>query len=102
MFGLQIARAAGAVTIITSSSDEKPAKAKELGATHGINYRTSDWAAEVKSITHGRGADHILEVGGIETLSQSFRALAWNGFIPLVTLPTCLMITKLDTVMQHF
>ncbi|KAJ6149496.1 hypothetical protein N7471_000695 [Penicillium samsonianum] len=81
MFGLQIARAAGAVTIITSSSDEKLAKAKELGATHGINYRTSDWAAEVKAVTHGRGADHILEVGGIGTLPQSFQAVAWNGLI---------------------
>ncbi|KAJ5504338.1 zinc-containing alcohol dehydrogenase [Penicillium fimorum] len=81
MFGLQIARAAGAVTIITSSSDEKLVKAKELGATHCINYRTSDWAAEVKSVTHGRGADHILEVGGIGTLLQSFQAVAWNGLI---------------------
>lgn len=81
MSGLQIARAAGAVTIVTSSSDEKLIKAKEFGATHGINYRKSDWAAEVKRLTHGHGADHILNIAGIKTLPQSFQALAWNGTI---------------------
>ncbi|KAL5044652.1 hypothetical protein BDW71DRAFT_215522 [Aspergillus fruticulosus] len=81
MFGLQIARAAGAVAIVTSSSDEKLARAKELGATHGINYRTSNWVAEVERITHGHGADHIIEVAGIQTLPQSLRAAAWNGMI---------------------
>ncbi|KAL4995720.1 hypothetical protein BDV10DRAFT_173958 [Aspergillus recurvatus] len=81
MFGLQLARAAGAVTIVTSSSDEKLAKAKELGATHGINYRASDWVAEVERITHGHGADHIIEVAGIQTLPQSLQAVAWNGMI---------------------
>lgn len=80
-FGLQIARAAGAVTIVTSSSDEKLAKARELGAVHVINYRTSDWAKEVKVLTQGHGADHILEVGGIATLPQSFKAVAWSGII---------------------
>ena len=80
-FGLQIARVAGAVTIVTSSSDEKLAKAREMGATHVINYRTSDWAKEVKALTNGHGADHILEVGGIATLPQSFKAVAWNGMI---------------------
>lgn len=80
MFGLQIAQA-GAVTIVTSSSDEKPEKARTLGATHGINYRISDWATEVKAITQGHEADHILEVGGVATLPQSFQAVAWNGFI---------------------
>jgi len=81
MFGLQIARAAGAVTIVTSSSDEKLAKARALGATHGINYRKLDWATEVKAITDGHGADHILEIGGVATLPQSFQAVAWNGSI---------------------
>ncbi|KAI9929373.1 hypothetical protein ASPWEDRAFT_112064 [Aspergillus wentii DTO 134E9] len=81
-FGLQIAHAAGATTIVTSSSDEKLAKAKEQGATHGINYRTTpDWAAEVKRITNGHGADHIIEVGGTLTLQASFDAIALNGLI---------------------
>jgi NADPH:quinone reductase-like Zn-dependent oxidoreductase len=81
MFGLQIARAAGAVTIVTSSSDEKLAKARTLGAMHCINYRTSDWPKEIRAVTNGHGADHILEVGGISTLPQSLQAVAWNGFI---------------------
>lgn len=81
MFGLQIARAAGAVTIVTSSSDEKLAQAKKFGATHGINYSKLDWAAEVKRITQGYGADHILNIAGSKTLPQSFQALAWNGLI---------------------
>lgn len=81
-FGLQIASAAGAVTIVTSSSDEKLAKAKELGATHVINYRTTpDWAAETMKITEGRGVQHIIEVGGTLTLQASFDAIAFNGFI---------------------
>lgn len=81
-FGLQIAHAAGATTIVTSSSDEKLAKAKELGATHLINYRTNaDWAADAKRLTGGRGVDHIIEVGGTLTLQQSFDAIALHGLI---------------------
>lgn len=81
-FGLQIAQAAGARTIVTSSSDEKLEKAKKLGATYGINYRTTPhWAAEAKKITNGRGVDHIIEVGGTLTLQASFDAIALNGLI---------------------
>lgn len=81
-FGLQIAQAAGAVTIVTSSSDEKLERARKLGARHTINYRkTPDWAAEAKRITRGEGVDHIIEVGGTLTLQASFDAIAFNGFI---------------------
>lgn len=81
-FALQIAHAAGAVTIVTSSSDAKLVKAKQLGATHTINYRTNpDWAALAKEITNGRGADHIIEVGGTLTLQRSFDAVAMHGII---------------------
>ncbi|OJZ84284.1 hypothetical protein ASPFODRAFT_62284 [Aspergillus luchuensis CBS 106.47] len=81
-FGLQIAHAAGATTIVTSSSDEKLAKAKELGATHLINYRKNpDWAAEAKRLTKGNGVDHIIEVGGTLTLQQSFDSIALHGLI---------------------
>ncbi|TDZ54045.1 Zinc-type alcohol dehydrogenase-like protein [Colletotrichum trifolii] len=77
-----IAHAAGAVTTVTSSSDDKLRKAKELGATHVINYRTCpDWAAEAKAITNGRGVHHIIEVGGALTLQASFDAIAFNGLI---------------------
>ena len=81
-FGLQIAAAAGATTIVTSSSDGKLVKAKQLGATHTINYRTTrDWAAKVKEITNGHGADHIIEIGGTLTLQASFDAIAMHGAI---------------------
>ncbi|CAG8931313.1 unnamed protein product [Penicillium salamii] len=81
-FGLQIANAAGATTIVTSSSDEKLAKAKRMGASHTINYRTKpDWAAEAKRITNGRGVDHVIEVGGTLTLQGSFDAIAMHGAI---------------------
>ncbi|GME62121.1 hypothetical protein PENARI_c022G04989 [Neofusicoccum parvum] len=81
-FGLQIAAAAGATTIVTSSSDAKLARAAQLGATHCVNYKaTPDWAREVQRITGGRGADHIVEVGGTLTLQASFDAVAFNGMI---------------------
>ncbi|KAF4984262.1 hypothetical protein FDECE_17122 [Fusarium decemcellulare] len=81
-FALQIAHAAGAKTIVTSSSDDKLAKAKLLGATYGINYnKTPDWAVEAMKITHGKGVDHIIEVGGTLTLQASFDAIGFNGQI---------------------
>ncbi|KAL4794345.1 hypothetical protein BDV19DRAFT_399492 [Aspergillus venezuelensis] len=81
-FALQIAHAAGATTIVTSSSDDKLSKAKQLGATHTINYRTTpDWAAEAKRITGGKGVDHIIEIGGTLTLQASFDAIAMHGII---------------------
>lgn len=81
-FGLQIAHAAGAKTIVTSSSDQKLEVAKNMGATYGINYsKTPDWAAEVKKITNGVGADHIIEIGGTLTLQASFDAIGFNGII---------------------
>jgi len=60
---LQIAVSAGATVIATSSSDEKLKIAKKLGAKYLINYKTTpDWDEKVKTLTGGRGADHILEV----------------------------------------
>lgn len=80
VFGLQIARAMGLETIITSSSDEKLARARSLGADHVINYRTSpDWGSVVRELTGGRGVDVILEVGGPATLPQSIGCLAIDG-----------------------
>ncbi|TVY69959.1 Zinc-type alcohol dehydrogenase-like protein [Fusarium oxysporum f. sp. cubense] len=81
-FALQIAHAAGAKTIVTSSSDDKLAKAEDLGATYGINYnKTPDWAAEAMKITKGKGVDHIIEIGGTLTLQASFDAIGFNGQI---------------------
>jgi NADPH:quinone reductase-like Zn-dependent oxidoreductase len=82
MFGLQIAKAHGARVIITSSSDEKLARAKSLGADEMINYRTtSDWEKVVWSLTGKQGVDHVLEVGGPGTFAKSLQALRHGGHL---------------------
>lgn len=68
IFGLQFAKLHGARVIITSSSDEKLARAKALGADETINYKTyPEWDKEVLRLTGGKGVDIVLEVGGGET-----------------------------------
>lgn len=84
LLALQIAKAAGATVIATSSSDEKLARAKALGADHGINYRTTpEWGAEAARLAGG-GVDHVVEVGGAGTLAQSIAAVGFNGEIALI------------------
>lgn len=88
MFAAQFADAAGARVILTSSSDEKLERAyRHLRAqdrADGINYRdTPDWDRKVHELTAGRGADHIVELGGAATLARSYRALAFGGRIAL-------------------
>ncbi|KAF2994786.1 hypothetical protein E8E13_000498 [Curvularia kusanoi] len=84
--GLILAKAAGATTIITSSSDDKLAHVqKTYGADHTINYRTTpDWSHEVLRITGGRGADFIFENGGAGTIAQSIHAVAYGGTIAVI------------------
>jgi NADPH:quinone reductase-like Zn-dependent oxidoreductase len=82
---LQLARSAGARVVATSSSDEKLARVKALGAADGINYtRTPEWAQEVRRLTGGRGVDCVVEVGGAGTLSRSMQSLAPFGKICLI------------------
>ncbi|KAI1361414.1 oxidoreductase [Xylaria arbuscula] len=83
--GLQIAKALGLTAIITSSSDKKLELAKNLGADHTINYKTTpNWDEVVLELTDGRGADVILECGGAQTLSKSFRCVAFGGLISAI------------------
>ncbi len=85
IFGLQFARLFGARAIITSSSDDKLARARELGAWKTINYRdTPDWEKAVMELTDGRGADIVLEVGGAGTLAKSIEAVRVGGTVSLV------------------
>ncbi|HLY58307.1 MAG TPA: NAD(P)-dependent alcohol dehydrogenase [Stellaceae bacterium] len=85
MFALQFAHAAGARVIVTSSSDDKIARAKALGASDGINYRTSpDWEKEVMKLTGGHGADRVIELGGVGTFGRSVQAVAYGGEISLI------------------
>lgn len=81
-FALQLARAAGASTIMTSSSDEKLSRLAEIGATSGVNYRTyPEWATRVREINRGLGVDHVVENGGGMTLGQSIAATRRGGSI---------------------
>jgi NADPH:quinone reductase-like Zn-dependent oxidoreductase len=85
LFALQFARLSGARVIITSSSDDKLARALKLGASDGINYKTTpDWEVPVRQLTGGRGVDHIVEVGGAGTLGRSFKAVRTGGTISLI------------------
>lgn len=85
VWALQIGVAAGARVIVTSSSDEKLARAKKLGASDGVNYKTyPEWDKEVMRLTGGRGADCVVEVGGNGTLGRSFRSLAMYGKVGLI------------------
>jgi len=89
IFGLQIAKALGAKTIITSSSDEKLARAKELGADFTVNYSTHpNWEEEVLKITHGKGVDNVLEVGGAGTFEKSSACVKPNGTLSLIGILT--------------
>lgn len=82
IFALQFAKAHGARVIITSSSDEKLERARELGADLTVNYRaTLEWDAEVLRLTGGRGADLVLETGGTETFPRSVNAAAMGGTV---------------------
>lgn len=85
IFALQFAAAAGARTFITSSSDEKLARAEALGADETINYeRTPDWHEPVLDRTDGTGVDCVVEVGGTGTLERSFQSVAPEGKIGLI------------------
>ena len=85
VLGLQLARAAGLRTIITSSSDEKLQRARELGAHHTINYvATPEWQEEVLRFTHGAGADVVLEVGGQGTVNRSVASCAMGGSVAII------------------
>ncbi len=85
VFGLQFAKAHGAKVILTSSSDEKLARGKELGADATINYRTTpDWDAEVLKLTQRRGVDHVVEVGGSGTMERSLNAVCVGGHVYLI------------------
>jgi len=82
IWGLQIVVASGGRALITSSSDDKLERARQMGAHQTINYRTTpDWEKEVWRLTQKRGVDHVLEVGGPQTLGKSLACVASGGHI---------------------
>lgn len=85
MFSLQLARAAGARVIATTSSDDKAIRLKEYGASDVINYRREPaWEKRVLELTDGKGVDIVVEVGGAGTLVQSIKAARMGGHISLI------------------
>jgi len=85
VFALQFAKLAGARVIATSSSDEKLERLRALGADALINYRSEpEWGLRVRELTDGRGVDHVVEVGGPDTLAQSMLATRAGGHIALI------------------
>lgn len=84
-FGLLFAKMHGARVIITSSSNEKLARARDLGAAVGINYReTPDWQEEVLRATDGAGVHHVLEVGGTDSFPKSLQSLGIYGRMSII------------------
>jgi len=76
---IQIAKLRGARVITTASSDDKLAKARELGADETINYTRDDWPKEVRRLTDRKGVDVVVEHTGAETWPGSIAALKNNG-----------------------
>ena len=85
LFGLQLAKAAGARVVVTSSSDAKRARARALGADHVLDY-TADaaWGESARAWTGGRGVDVVVDVGGPGTFDQSVAALRYGGTLSLL------------------
>jgi NADPH:quinone reductase-like Zn-dependent oxidoreductase len=85
LFALQLAHLAGARVIVTSSSDAKLARARQMGASDGVNYKTTpEWEERVRELTGGVGVDHVVELGGAGTLGKSLRAVRMSGRISLI------------------
>lgn len=83
---IQFAAAAGATVVATTSSASKAAALKKLGASHVINYReTANWGEAARALTpEGQGFDHILEIGGAESIGQSLKAIKLEGVITII------------------
>lgn len=102
IFALQLAKAAGATVISTSSSPEKLARLKDLGADHLINYKEdANWGQTAAKLSGG-GVDAVVEIGGPGTLGQSIHACRIGGHISLIgvltgvsgDVPTALAMSK--------
>ncbi len=76
---IQIATLLGARVLTTAGSDEKCARGLALGAEEAVNYRSADFAAEVRRWTEGRGADVVVDHIGADTFERSLRCLARGG-----------------------
>jgi NADPH:quinone reductase len=81
---IQLAKAFGAQVIVTAGSDDKVAACLALGADHGINYRTQDFAEETSRLTAGRGADVVLDMVAGDYVLRELRCLAEDGRLAII------------------
>jgi NADPH:quinone reductase-like Zn-dependent oxidoreductase len=104
IFALQLAGLLGARVIVTSSSDAKLERARELGAWQTINYATDPkWGKTASSMTDGAGVDLVVEVGGAGTLAQSLRAIRVGGTVAVIGVlsGTSAPFDVIPILMQH-
>lgn len=104
VFMLQIAKALGLRAFMISSSDDKLARLKALGADHGINYRAApDWPVLVRDLTGGLGVDLVLDIGGQSTFARSVAACRMGGKLLVVgsTSNAAPELPLRDVVMRH-
>jgi NADPH2:quinone reductase len=81
---IQLGKAFGATVIVTAGDDAKCAACLRLGADHAINYKTQDFAAEVKRLTEGRGADVVLDMVAGSYVAREMACLADDGRIVII------------------
>ena len=81
---IQMAKAMGATVLVTAGSDEKCAACTALGADHAINYKTSDFAEEVKKLTNGRGVNVILDMVGGSYVAREVECMADDGRLVII------------------
>jgi NADPH2:quinone reductase len=81
---IQLAKAMGAAVLVTAGSDEKCAACVALGADHAINYKTSDFAEEVKTLTNGQGVNVILDMVGGSYVAREVQCLAEDGRLVII------------------
>lgn len=85
VFAARFALTHGARVIATSSSDEKLERMRSTGASDGVNYKsTPEWDKAVRDLTDGRGVDHVVEVGGADTLGKSLKAVKTGGRVAMI------------------
>jgi NADPH:quinone reductase-like Zn-dependent oxidoreductase len=83
VFGIQFAKMIGAQAFAVSSSDDKLQRAKKIGLTAGVNYKTTpEWQGEIVKLSGG-GVTHVIEVGG-QTLPKSIASMALGGHIHMI------------------
>ena len=81
---IQIAKALGATVLVTAGSDEKCAACLTLGADHAINYKTTDFAEEVKKRTNGQGVNVILDMVAGSYVAREVECLAEDGRLVII------------------